>query len=60
MFPQVQGHRWFVCAVIVKLAVKLIQMTCESPGRQAMGSTSFHEVGRTWPKWVLGYTLEFL
>lgn len=59
MFPQVQGPRWCVCAVIVKLGVKLIQMTCESPGRQEMGSTNFHEVGCTWPKWFLGYTLDF-
>ena len=59
MFPQVQGPRWCVCVVIVKLGVKLIQMTCESPGRQEMGSTNFHEVGRTWPEWVLGYTSDF-
>lgn len=59
MFPQVQGPRWCVCVVIVKLGVKLIQMTCESPGRQEMGSTNFHEVGCTWLKWVLGYTSDF-
>lgn len=60
MFPQVQELRWCVCTVIVKLGMKLIQMTCESPGRQEMGSTNFHEVGYTQPKWVLGYTSDFL
>lgn len=59
MFPQVQELRWCVCTVIVKLGMKLIQMTCESPGWQEMGSTNFHEVEYTWPKWVLGYTSDF-
>lgn len=59
MFPQVQGPRWCVCAAIVKVGVKLIQMTCESLGRQEMGSTNFHEVGRTWPKRVLVTPLTF-
>lgn len=25
-----------------------------------MGSTNFHEVEYTWPKWVLAYTSDFL
>lgn len=60
MFPQVQELRWCVSTVIVKLGMKLIQMTCESPGRQEMGSTNFHGVEYTWPKWIPGYTSDFL